>query len=176
MTAYLLLILCLNIDALSFGVAYALKKKRFKFFFTLKISLLSSLFFAIPLFLSKFVFEYLNKSVCNIINGIILIILALSYFVKKSEKNIGENENFSQKRFLGECFAFSVDAIFTAFLAGFPMKFYIIFLFFYFFSNFLAIYFGNFFVFKFNKKIKFRLDFLGGIIFLILGILKIVGI
>ena len=75
-----------------------------------------------------------------------------------------------------ECLAFSVDAIFTAFLGGFPANYYIIFILFYFFTNFLAIYLGNLITYKFNKYIKINLDFFGGIIFLALGIFKIFGI
>lgn len=176
MVAFFLLILCLNIDALSFGVAYGAKKQRFSAFFTLKISLLSSVFFAIPLFLSQFLFKYFDKAICNVINGVILIILSLSYFFKNKEKEQKNIENFSKKRFLGECFAFSVDAFFTAFLGGFPLNFYAFFVIFYFFSNFLAIFLGNLLVFKFNKKLRFNLDFLGSLIFLVLGVLKIFGI
>ena len=175
MAGFLLLILCLNLDALSFGIAYGARKNRFTFWFVLKLSLFSTILFAIPLFLSKFLFKYFDRTVCNIINGVILIILSLTYFFKK-EKSTNENiDHFSKKKFLGECFAFSVDAFFTAFLGGFPLNFYLIFVIFYFFSNFLSIFFGNLIVFKLNKKIKFNLDFFGGIIFLILGITKIFG-
>ena len=175
MAGFLLLILCLNIDALSFGVAYGIKKVKFSFWFVLKVSILSSIFFAIPLFLSQFLFKYFDKTICNIINGIILILLGFFSFLKKDKES---NENifcFSRKKVFGECFAFSVDAIFTAFLGGFPLNFYLFFVFFYFFSNFLAIFFGNLILFKINNKTKFRLDFVGGIIFLILGITKIFG-
>ncbi len=176
MATFLLLILCLNIDALSFGVTYGLKKIRFNFFFTLKICILSSIFFAIPLFLSPLVFRYLDKSICNIINGVVLIFLSLMYFTKNSNKKSKEITTCSTKKFLYECLAFSVDAIFTAFLAGFPSNYYIIFILFYFFTNFLAIYFGNLLVYKFNTYIKINLDYFGGIIFLALGIFKIFGI
>ena len=176
MAGFLLLILCLNIDALSFGVAYGLKKTRFSFWFVLKISFLSTFFFAVPLFLSQFVFKYFNRQVCNIINGIILIILGCTCFIKNSKQNSEFHLVFSHKKFFGECFAFSVDAIFSAFLGGFPMNFYIFFVIFYFFSNFLAIFLGNLILFKLNSKIKLRLDFFGGIIFIVLGITKMFGI
>lgn len=176
MAAFLLLILCLNIDALSFGVTYGLKKIKFNFFFSLKICIISSIFFAVPLFLSPLVFKYLDRSLCNIINGIILILLSIMYFTKSSGKKKKQIENHSTKNFMYECLAFSVDAIFTAFLGGFPANYYIIFILFYFFTNFLAIYLGNLITYKFNKYIKINLEFFGGIIFLALGIFKIFGI
>ena len=62
MAGFLLLILCLNIDALSFGVAYGIKKVKFSLWFVLKVSILSSIFFAIPLLLSQFLFKYFDKT------------------------------------------------------------------------------------------------------------------
>ncbi len=176
MATFLLLILCLNIDALSFGVTYGLRKIKFNFLFSLKLCIISTFLFTIPLILSPLVFEHLNKQICNIINGIVLILLSLMYFFKKSSNKQTEIQSFSTKKFLLECLAFSVDAIFTAFLGGFPSKKILFFIIFYFFSNFFAIYFGNFFVYKFGSKIKINLDFLGGIIFFTLGLLKIFGI
>lgn len=176
MATFLILILCLNIDALSFGVTYGLKKIKFNFFFVLKISLISTIFFIVPLILSSQLYKYLDKNICNIINGVVLILLSISYFFKKTNDKQIDIQNQSTKNFLCECLAFSVDAIFTAFLGGFPIEFYSFFVIFYFFSNFLAIFYGNLFIYKFNKKIKFNLDYFGGIIFLVLGILKIIGI
>ena len=176
MAGFLLLILCLNLDALSFGVAYGLKKQKFSLFFILKLSVFSTFLFSVPLYLSKFLFKYFNRIVCNIINGLILIVLGLFYLFKRSNP-IDSTENKSTKKsFVGETVAFSVDAFFTAFLGGFPLNFYVFFVVFYFFSNFLAIFLGNLILFKINKKINFRLDFVGGIVFLLLGVLKIFGV
>lgn len=175
MASYLILILCLNLDALSFGIAYGLKKQKFTFFFILKISILSAIFFAIPLFFSRFIFKYLNRFVCNIINGVILILLGMSYFIKKSNTSTNLNESMPRKQFFLECLAFSLDAIFTALLGGFPLNFYVFFLIFYFISNFFAIFLGNLIILKINKTIKLRLDYIGGIIFILLGIFKMIG-
>lgn len=176
MAGFFILILCLNLDALSFGVAYGLKKKRFPLGFVLKLSVFSTILFSIPLYLSKFLFKYFNRTVCNIINGLILIVLGLFYLLKRNKSQTDPSSDIPKKSFVGEAVAFSVDALFTAFLGGFPLNFYIFFVIFYFFTNFLAIFLGNLILFKINKNIKFRLDFVGGIVFLLLGFLKIFGV
>ena len=144
MLSYILLILCLNIDALSYGVATGLKKEKLSLIKILLFSLGSTILFSIPLAISKYVFKYFNRTFCNILNGIILIILGIFYLAPKSEKNQENNkEKTPTKSVIFECITVSVDAMFTALLGGFTTKFFLFFVFFYGFSNFLAIFCGN---------------------------------
>lgn len=254
MLTFFLLILCVNIDALSYGIAYGLKKKRFKILYILAITTLSTVLFAVPLYFSKFIYEYFDETICHIVNAIILLLLGIYYLIPKNSlnknKKIFKNklntgyleldirfkscnynvkstffstnhklnkkskkQNYSQNksnknykysilfnknklssknkkirynkkeknnktnilRFFCECMAISVDAIFTAFLSGFHDNFYIYAVIFYALSNFFAIFLGNILFYKLDKNFKFNLEFLSGIIFIILGILKIFG-
>ena len=85
MLSFFLLILCLNIDALSYGIAYGIKKIKFKIPFILCLSLLSTLMFALPLFFSKYIYMYFDEFVLRIVNAIILIILGIKYVLTKPQ-------------------------------------------------------------------------------------------
>ena len=86
MLTYLLLILCLNIDALSYGIANGFKQKRFSLSFIVLISLLSSLLFAIPLYFSKYIFQYFDSFTCQILNAVVLILMGLMYLIPQKAK------------------------------------------------------------------------------------------
>ena len=177
MISFCLLILCLNINAFSYGVAYGAKKVKLKLPYITSLSILSTLLFLIPLYFSKYIYQYFNKRLCEVLNGIILIILGLSYLKPKKEqqKNTPQTNNSSLKKLFLECFAFSVDAIFTAFLSGFSGNFFLFFVFFYFFTNFLSIFCGNLFSYKIGSKTTKNLSFFSFFIFFFLGLFKIMG-
>lgn len=209
MLSFLIIILCINIDAFSYGVAYGCKQVKFKQSYILLVTLLSTFLFAVPLYVSKFVFKYLNPTVCHIINGFVLIFLGFYYFLQKSPdynekqcknthfglkndkkyilehekitKNYQNNSEIFYKKFLFkeyflESLAISVDAIFTALLSGFTSDLFIFYIFFYAFSNYFAIFLGNFIFYKTGKNLNFKLSFLSGTIFIVLGVLKFFGI
>lgn len=174
MVTFLLLILMLNIDALSFGIAYGLKKQKIHPVVITFISLLSTFLFAIALALSKYIYTWFNPTVLRLINAFVLIYLGFTYiFKKEKEKNLELKLGFKQG-FI-ECIIISIDAIFTAILSGFNANYYIFAVIFYGFTNIFAIFFGNYFFFYLNKKIKLKLNFLSGFIFIFLGIFKIIG-
>ena len=176
MLTFFLIILCLNIDALSYGISYGLSKKKIKIKYIFLICFMSTIMFAIPLGISKYIYQIFNPFLLRIINAIILIILGLSYILKKQEINqTKKQDKFSFKTCFLECFAISVDAIFTALLSGFSDNFYIFSIFFYAFTNFFAIFFGNYVFYNFNKKHSINLSFFSGFIFIILGIFKFIG-
>lgn len=175
MLSYCLLILCLNLDALSYGIAYGSKQTKLKQSFIWSVSILSTIFFSISLYVSKYMFQYLNEQTCRIINGIILIILGISYIIPKKEKEKTHHKNISFGKFFLECFAISVDAIFTALLSGFSQKYFLFFIIFYFLTNFLAIFCGNLFFYKLGHKLTISIDFLSCFIFVFLGIFKFIG-
>lgn len=216
MLTFFLLILCVNIDALSYGIAYGLKKEKFSIGYILLTTLLSSLLFAVPLYYSRYIYKYFDETSCHIINAIILILLGIYYLIPKKHRKsrkrtifLNKNyiklgitfkksrinyeacymlhSNYSQNnllkkhknsmvaRFFCECIAISVDAIFTAFLSGFSANFYIFAVLFYAFSNFFAIFLGNIIFYKINKQFKINLEVLSGLIFIILGIIKLWG-
>lgn len=225
MLSFFLIILCLNIDALSYGIAYGIKRTKFKILFVINMSLLSTVLFAVPLYVSKYIYEYFNETLLQIINGIILIILGIKYIFSKSKnQNIKKNKekiikkleklNYSQnttnkicknknkiknkyknikfwkpkqkknticfknnfKQCFLECTAFSVDAMFTALLSGFSANYYVFSVIFYGITNFLAIFCGNLIFYKINKNLKFNLNIFSGLIFIFLGMLKMMGI
>jgi putative Mn2+ efflux pump MntP len=169
------LILCLNIDALSYGIAYGLKKIRLKTTYVLLISLLSSVMFFIPLYFSKFISNFLSKNILNFVNGLILIFLGIKYIFSKDKKNTSNEISFSFKQCFFECLAFSTDAIFTALLGSFSYNFFLICIIFYEFSNFLAIFCGNLIFYHINKNISINLNIFSGFIFIFLGIFKMIG-
>ena len=178
MLSFSLLILCLNIDALSYGAAYGSKGKKLSLPYIFLITFMSTIMFSIPLGLSKYIFQYFNKKTLSIINGIILILLGISYIIPKNsdkEKNIVINKNFSFKQCFLECLAISVDAIFTALLSGFSDNYFLFCVIFYAFSNFVAIFCGNLFFFKLGSKLKFSIGFFSCFIFIFLGIFKMIG-
>ena len=176
MLAFFITILCLNIDALSYGISYGLSKKKIKLRYIFFITTLSTIMFAVPLGLSKYIYKLFNPKILRILNAIILIILGLSYILKKEEKNQTKKQvKISLKTCFFECVAISVDAIFTAILSGFSGDFFIFLIIFYAFTNFFAIFSGNLFFYNFNKNLKINLSFFSGFIFIILGIFKAIG-
>ena len=177
MLSFALLILCLNIDALSYGVSYGAKKIKLKILYILSVSVLSTIIFLIPLSLSKYIYSYFNERVCEVINGIILIFLGISYIVPKKDKTKTPltRESFTFKKFLLECFAISADAFFTALLSGFSEKIFAFCIIFYFFTNFIAIFCGDYFFVKLGSKTHFNLSFLSCLIFILLGFFKIMS-
>lgn len=176
MIAYILLILTINIDALSYGIAYGINKQRIKISTILFICIFSTILFAIPLYFSKYIMQYFNELILKLINGIVLILLGIFYLLKKTsseKKDIELKQSFKQVFF--ECLAISTDAIFTALISGFNQNFYIFLVFFYAFSNFFAIFLGNTIFFYVNKKINFNFSLISGFIFVFLGIFKLIG-
>ena len=107
MLSFLLIILCINIDALSYGIAYGFKRVKLKISYIFYVTILSTLFFAVPLYISKYIFQYFNPIICNIINGLILIIFGIYYFLQKSpdykektSKKSHFEQNFDKKYIL----------------------------------------------------------------------------
>lgn len=177
MLSFLITILCLNIDALSYGISCGIMKKKIPLRFIFFISIISTILFAVPLSISKFIYEYFDDNILRYINAFVLISLGLKYIFEKPEKNQTKKQvDFSFKSCLLECLVISIDAIFTAILSGFSENYFIFSVFFYAFTNFFAIFFGNLIFYNFNKKLKINLSFFSGFIFVFLGFLKIMGI
>lgn len=179
MLSFSLLILCLNIDALSYGIANGAINNRMSKRYIFIVCVMSTIMFAIPLAVSKYIFQYFDETICKIINGVVLILLGISYLLPKKKSNYSQN-NFDKKykpalKCFTECLVISVDAIFTALLSGFSENYYIFSVFFYAFSNYFAIFLGNRFLYKLNSISKINLTFISGLVFVLLGVLKMVG-
>lgn len=173
MLSFSLLILTLNIDALSYGIAYGVKRVKIPFKWVLFINIISTILFSIPLYFSKHIFKYFDKTTLSIINGIVLILLGIKYCFEKPKKNTAKNFSFWQC-FI-ECIVISVDAIFFAILSGFSANYFVFSVFFYEITNLLAIICGNLF-FYYQKSLKqINLGILSGFIFIFLGIFKILS-
>ncbi len=200
MLTFSLLILCLNLDALSYGIANGAKNRKFSILYVLVVCLMSTIMFAVPLAVSKYVFQYFDETACRLVNATILIAMGIFYMIPKKISNkssdIKNDPNYSQNnltqslnntksnipntkisfsRCFIECLVISVDAIFTAFLSGFSENYFIFSVALYAVTNFLAILFGNRLLYKISNKINFRLDLFSGLIFILLGVLKIIG-
>lgn len=177
MTSFLLTILCLNLDALSYGISYGIKKIKIPLKYILFIFSLSTFLFLIPLSISRYICKFFNPLVLRLINALILILLGIIYIIKnKKEEQEKKQVVLCYKSCFFECLAISTDAIFTAILSGFSGDFFIFSIFFYGLTCFFAIFFGNLIFYYFNKNLKINLSFFSGFIFIILGILKCVGI
>ncbi len=177
MASFLLTILCLNLDALSYGISYGIIKTKIKFKYIIFITSFSTLFFGIPLFLSKYIYQFFNPQLLRFINAGVLFLLGIIYIIKnKKNDNAKKQAELSFKTCFLECIAISIDAIFTAILSGFSGNFFIFSVFFYSLTNYFAIFLGNHFSLKFQNKFKFNLGFLSGFIFIFLGFMKCIGI
>ena len=168
MLSLCIIILCINIDALSYGLAYGAQKIKFSFFYTLFTAVLSTIFFSSATYLSRHLYSHFCKQTLEIINGLILIVLGLSYIIpkKQNEKTLKKDFFSNLKVFFFECFAISVDAIFTTFFTNFLGNFLVFFIIFYFITNFMAIYFGNLIAYKIGHSLKFKLSIFSCFIFL----------
>lgn len=177
MASFLLTILCLNLDALSYGISYGVIKTHIKFKYLIFITCLSTLFFAIPLFVSKYIYEYFNPLTLRFINAGILFLLGIIYIIKNSKNTPTKKQvKLSFKTCFFECIAISIDAIFTAILSGFSGNFFIFSVFFYGLTNYFAIFLGNRFSLIIQNKLRFNLGFFSGFIFIFLGFMKCIGI
>lgn len=136
---------------------------------------MSTVMFAIPLAISKYIFQYFDELVCRIINAAVLILLGINYFLPKKKDERQKSSRAPALKCFIECLIISVDAIFTALLSGFSENYYVFSVFFYAFSNFFAIFLGNRFLYKLSKISKLNLNFLSGMVFVLLGIFKVIG-
>lgn len=183
MLTIILLILALSLDAFSFGFAQGFKKYKLTLVNCLIMSAISTFLFTVPLYLSQFVFKYFNEQVCNIINGIILILLGLYYlydFIKSKNYKIEDKNNKIIPLRLKICilstFPISLDAIFTALLNGYSVTYIISAILIYFLFTFCSLYLTNLIGLKFSKDSYISLSWLSSLIFIIIGSLKCFGI
>ena len=101
MLTLIILIIAVSFDTMSFGLAQGLKNIKITLLNTFIITIISTIIFTIPLYLSKFVAKYFDETLCNIINGIVLILLGIIYLIKyfkerKSNVKIEKNKNQSK--------------------------------------------------------------------------------
>ena len=173
MLSFVIIILCVNLDALSFGISYGLRKQKIKFSSIIFISTLSTILFLIPLYLSNYIFNKLNQKLCYILNGIFLINLGI-FYIFETHKN--SCKKLTIRNQILECFIISIDAIITALFYGYLIKNHIFYILFYYFINFFAIFSGDRIFYKFSNFSRLNFSFFSGFIFIFLGILKIFGI
>lgn len=184
MFTIILLILAISLDALSFGLAQGFNKNSIGYINCFFMSVLSTLLFAVPLYLSQLVVQYLDEKICYLLNGIVLLCLGIFYLVQffvllqKKEPPLEKKEN--SKLTLGYCLIstipISLDAIFTAFLSGYSLQYIIFGVIFYFVITYIALFIPNKIALKMSGKSNLRLEWLSGLIFVVLGLLKIFGI
>lgn len=183
MITIIILILAVSLDALSFGLAQGIQRNSINWFYALCMTLLSTILFAVPLYLSSIVVQYISEKTCLIINGSVLIGLGVLYLINfiiscfKGEKFQPE---IKTKLSLGYCLIstlpISLDAIFTGFLSGYSLTHIAFGIVFYFIVTFLVIYVTNKVALKLTGKAKLNIEWLSGTIFIMLGVLKLFGI
>lgn len=179
MTTTILLILAVSLDSVSFGLAQGFLKNKIKLSYALCMTLLSVILFATPLYLSSLVFKHLSKNTCYLINGIVLLLLGLYYLITsllaKEQPNI--NKKTINLRFcIVNTFPISLDALFTAFFNGIFIKNKVFAILFFALVTFISLYIVNIITLQLSKKCKISLNWLSGLVFIILGILKILEI
>lgn len=178
-----ILILAVSLDALSFGLAQGIKKNSINPFYALCMTIVSTILFAVPLYLSSIVIKYLDENICCYINGSVLIGLGVLYIItfivnsfKKEELKATPKTNLSLGYCLISTLPISLDAIFTGFLSGYTLSYIAYGIVFYFIVTFLAIYIPNKIALKMSGKNNLKIEWLSGTIFIILGLLKLFGI
>ena len=188
MVTMILLIIAVSFDAMSFGFSQGINNQRLNFFTMLIMTSLSTVLFTIPLLLSSLIFKYFDKTILNIIKGIILIILSIIYFfifIKNKRKHTNNKKNTTENRSsknttlkiaILATFPISVDAMFTALLNGYSFINYIIAICLYFFITFISLLLTNLVGLKIQSKSNIDLGWTSSFVFLIIGLLKLFGI
>lgn len=183
-----LLIIAVSIDAMSFGLAQGLKKIKITFIYIACMSILSTILFSVPLYLSRFIVEYLSEFWLDLVNGIILLALGIYYIaiyfvdLKKQDNldiYVSKNESITfmkLKPALAATIPISIDAVFTAFLNGYSLSHIGYGIILYFIITFLSILITNQLGLQLSKRSNINLGFLSGLIFIIIGLLKFFGI
>lgn len=180
MITIILLVLAVSLDSLSFGVGQGLNNKKIGLFNSIIMTILATILFTIPLYLSKLVVKNMDEDLCFLINGTVLLLLGLFYIITyiinkdKPKKYVSNDVNF--KYYIISTFPITLDAIFTAFLNGYSLDNLWFAIFFFFIITFVSLYVGNLITIKLSKKFNLSLEWLSGIIFIILGIIKLLEI
>lgn len=178
MIKIILLVIAINIDALSFGFASGLSKSKIKWSYALCMAIISTILFSVPLYLSHLVIKLLNENIFYVVNGLVLCLMGILYIIFSFRKK-SEPTTYNTKS-LGGCilsiFPISLDSIFTAFLNGYSLSYVIFGIVFYLVTTFCFIFFANLIGLKLTSKTKLNIDWVSGVIFLILGILKFLEI
>lgn len=168
-----LLVLVVSIDSLSYGISKGIRKEKLSFVESLIMSFFSSLIFFVPLIISSFVKDFLNEKICMIINGIFLCLLGVFYFIKKEKQSTEEKTKSS---LFVSTIIFSLDAFFSALFSSFDSIEIFCGVSFYFVITFVCLFVVSNIVYKFFSKNKVDLSWISGLLFIVLGVLKICGI
>ena len=197
----ILILLAVSLDVFSFGLTLGFDKIYLSSIKAMFFTLVSCIIFAVPLALSKLLFYIIPKYICFLINGVVLLLLGVCYlsffifkqFIKRSKfKQNGSNtSNFNNRqgkyhritnspetglKYLAFCAVpVNLDAFFTALLSGFSFGNFYLVLVLYFVFTFIAVYASNKISFFISKKINLDLTFISGILFIVLGILKLLN-
>ena len=178
MVYIIILVLAVSLDTLSFGLAQGFSKNKIPFSYAFCMTIFSTMLFAIPLYISSLIIEYLDEDLFRVINAVVLLLLGIYYLINSISinKHTHKNNNpLSFFRCMLSVFPISLDAIFTAFLSGYKLNFVIFGIFFYFIITFVAIFVGNRLTLKISKHSAINLDWLSGLLFVLLGIFKFIG-
>ena len=77
MFSFLITIICLNLDALSYGISYGVIQTKINLKYIFFINIISTSLFSIPLYISKYIYTLFNPKILRYTNAIILIILGI---------------------------------------------------------------------------------------------------
>ena len=199
MAQTILILLAVSLDVFSFGISLGVKKQNLSAPKALYFTLVSTLLFVIPFSLSFVFAKFVPAHVCYLINGSVLLALGFVYFQvyvlknfitppKSSKKrpnlpqtqnkqenyhSTSKHGNLSLKWLTFYTIPVNLDAFFTALLVGFSMGNYFFVLATYTIFTFVSVFISNKIAINLSNKIKFDLSFVSGILFLILGALKL---
>lgn len=172
----ILLVLALAMDSFTVSIAYGMRRVKIPIVCALTISVIGTTFLSASLFLTVLISKYINQKLFMFIGGSILIIIGvynlIKYFKNKNKANNFEAKflNFKNSVLIGV--SLSLDSLISGFAGGFGINIYLTIIF-SFFTNLFVVLFGNFLGKKFSNKVHIKLDWLTGVIFIALGIFKI---
>lgn len=195
----ILILLAVSLDVFSFGISLGIDKVNLNWYKALYFTFISMLIFSIPLALSKLIATIVAPKICYIINGSVLIAMGIFYLIcfvknclKKASKKVQNSPNSLQNtnshgiiqekdksgklglKSLAICaIPVNLDAFFTALLSGFSMGNFFIVLAIYLVFTFLAVYLANKISFFLTKRLQLDLSWLSAILFIVLGVFKI---
>ena len=170
-----ILILAVSLDSLSYGIALGFNKIKIRLSRSVIMTIFSTVLFFCALMLSNILINIINSTILYLINGIALILLGLFYFISNITKK-EYVENTHDKHFLLSTIIISLDAIFSALLSGYCLKIAIMATIIYCVITFLFIFVANRIAFILPNRLNFNFGILSGLLFIALGILKLLEI
>ena len=170
-----MLILAVSLDSLAYGIALGFNKVKISFLKSVIMTLLSTLIFFLCLLLSSEISSHLKDYILYLINGSALMGLGVFYIVNSfKEKNI--TKTYNNQHYIIHTLIFSLDAAFSALLSAYSFETALFATIIYLIVTFVFIFVANRLSYLLPFRLNINFGFISGLLFIILGILKILEI